>query len=323
MRGQFEAWGFTEVEAAQLQASPGNETHLHGLEVHMASPAGERAAAWLHTSPEFACKALLAAGEEKIFDFARVFRNRERGRLHSPEFTMLEWYRVRQDYQSLMEDCAVILRIAAEAGGASEWTFRGRSVDPRLSPERVTLQEAFQRHAGIDLLATLSPTATDRDALAAGAVGRGIRVAADDNWSDIFSRVLVERVEPAIGNGRATILCEYPWPEAALARRKPGDPLVAERFELYACGVELANAFGELTDADEQRRRFQQDMELKREIYGESYPIDESFLAALRCMPEAAGAALGFDRLAMLAAGAGSVEEVMWTPPVDPFEAQT
>jgi elongation factor P--(R)-beta-lysine ligase len=319
LRAHFEHAGFTEVEAAQLQASPGNETHLHGFRVEAVSIDGARADVWLHTSPEFAAKKLLAAGETRIFDFARVFRNRERGRLHSPEFTMLEWYRASETYEALMADCAQILRIAAEAGGRDRWTFRGREVDPRLPPARLTLAEAFRRFAGIDLLATLSAAATDREALATAATDAGVRVAADDSWSDVFSRVLVEMVEPVIGNDRATILCEYPWPEAALARRKPGDPLVAERFELYACGVELANAFGELTDTAEQRRRFEEDMALKQAIYGERYPIDEEFLQALAAMPQASGAALGFDRLAMLAAGAESVEEVMWTPPVDPF----
>jgi elongation factor P--(R)-beta-lysine ligase len=149
-----------------------------------------------------------------------------------------------------------------------------------------------------------------------------VRIADDDTWSDIFSRVLVEKVEPQIGNGRATLLCDYPWPEAALARRKPGAPRVAERFELYACGVELANAFGELTDPVEQRSRFEADMALKHAIYGDVCPIDEDFLAALANMPEASGAALGFDRLVMLATGGSSIAEGLWTPPFDPFKGR-
>jgi elongation factor P--(R)-beta-lysine ligase len=217
-----------------------------------------------------------------------------------------------------MQDCADILRIAAEEGGVTAFSFRGRSIDPRLEPERLTVAEAFQRFAGIDLLATVAGDETDREALAAAA--SGIRIAPDDSWSDIVSRVLVEKIEPAIGNTRATILCEYPIPEAALARRKPGSNKVSERFELYACGVELANAFGELTDAAEQRRRFEADMALKQAIYGERYPIDEDFLEALAGMPEASGAALGFDRLVMLATGAASIDEVIWTPVADPFK---
>jgi elongation factor P--(R)-beta-lysine ligase len=323
LRSHFESRGFIEVESAQLQASPGNETHLHAFRTGFVSPAGDCAEAYLHTSPEFACKKLLAAGETRIFDFARVFRNRERGRLHAPEFTMLEWYRAGEGYEALMDDCADILRLAADAGGLDEWRFRGRRANPHLDPDRLTLQDAFGAFAGVDLLATLTADATDRDALAAAAAAAGVRVAADDSWSDVFSRVLVEKVEPAIGEGRATILCEYPWPEAALARRKPGDPLVAERFEIYVCGVELANAFGELTDPAEQRRRFTEDMDLKAAIYGERYPLDEDLLAALAVMPEASGAAMGFDRLAMLAAGAACVEDVLWTPSHDPFRERT
>ena len=188
-------------------------------------------------------------------------------------------------------------------------------MDPFAEPERLTLAEAFERHARIDLMASVGAGgAVDRDALAAAAKGAGVRVADDDQWADVFSRVLVEKIEPELGNGRATILCEYPAAEAALARLKPGDPRVAERFELYACGVELANAFAELTDPAEQRRRFATEMDEKARVYGERYPVDEDFLAALAIMPEASGAALGFDRLAMLATGAESVVQVMWAP---------
>jgi lysyl-tRNA synthetase class 2 len=264
---------------------------------------------YLHTSPEFACKALLAAGEEQIFTFARVWRNRERGPLHSPEFTMLEWYRAGAPYETLMDDCAALLALAAETTGAQRFAFRGREADPRLTPERVTVAQAFEHFAGIDLFACDA-----REALAAAAVEARVRVAADDSWSDIFSRVMVQRIEPRLGEGRATILCEYPVAEAALARPKASDPRVAERFELYVCGVELANAFGELTDAAEQRRRFEAEMALKQAIYGETYPIDEAFLESLSRMPSASGAALGFDRLAMLASGAQRIEQVLWTP---------
>jgi lysyl-tRNA synthetase class 2 len=194
-------------------------------------------------------------------------------------------------------------------------TYRGQSADPFLEPERLTVADAFEQFAGVDLLATVAGDATtDRDGLARAAASAGVRTAEDDAWSDIYSRILVERVEPRLGMGRPTILCEYPTPEAALARVKPGDPRVAERFELYACGVELANAFGELTDPAEQRRRFTAEMDEKARVYGERYPLDEDFLAALEGMPQASGAALGFDRLAMLALGAARIEQVLWTP---------
>jgi lysyl-tRNA synthetase class 2 len=314
-RAWFEARDFLEVETAALQVSPGNEAHLHAFQTAALTLAGDSAPLYLHTSPEFSCKKLLAAGEQRIFDFGKVWRNRERGALHHPEFTMLEWYRVGEPYQALMDDCATLLALAAETAGTLEFRFRGQACDPFAAPERVTVAEAFARHAGVDLLASIGPGGeTDRDALAAAARAAGIRVADDDTWADVFSRVIVEKVEPNLGVGRATILCEYPVAEAALARPKPGDPRVAERFELYACGVELANAFGELTDAGEQRRRFEAEMDEKARVYGERYPLDEDFLAALAIMPEASGSALGFDRLVMLAAGASRVDQVLWTP---------
>lgn len=315
LRARFAAEGFVEIEAAALQVSPGNETHLHAFSTEEVALDGARRPLHLHTSPEFAAKKLLAAGEDRLVAFARVFRNRERSALHHPEFTMLEWYRARTDYTAMMADCAEILGRAAEAAGVARFTFRGAEIDPRAEPERLTVAEAFERHAGIDLLASVARDGTtDRNAFARAVARAGVRVAADDSWSDLFSRVLLECVEPAIGRGRATILLDYPMSEAALARVSPRDPRVAERFELYACGVELANAFSELTDPAEQRRRFEADMDEKARLYGERYPIDEDFLDALATMPPASGCALGFDRLVMLATGAARIEDVIWTP---------
>jgi lysyl-tRNA synthetase class 2 len=223
---------------------------------------------------------------------------------------MLEWYRAGEDYTALMTDCAALLRLAAEIGGRREARFRSRACNLLAEPERLSLVDAFTRHAGI----ALEPCLADRDAFAAEATRIGVRIAEDDTWGDIFSRILTERIEPHLGQGLATILDRYPVSEAALARACRDDPRFAERFELYVCGIELANAFGELNDAAEQRRRFEADMAEKQRLYGESYPIDEDFLAALAHMPPASGAALGFDRLAMLAAGVESVQEVIFTP---------
>ncbi len=315
LRGWFAAEGFVEVEGAALQVSPGNETHLHGFATTLLRADQSEQRLYLHTSPEFSAKKLLAAGETRIFDFARVFRNRERSALHAPEFTMLEWYRAGAPYEALMADCAALLRAAAEAAGAPRFRFRDIEADPFAAPEVITVAAAFRERAGIDLLATVSDAGVgDRGALAIAAQGAGIRVADDDTWSDIFSRVVAERIEPHLGRGRATILAEYPVPEAALARPKPSDPRVAERFELFVAGVELANAFAELTDPVEQRRRFAADMDEKARLYGERYPIDEDFLAALAVMPPASGIALGFDRLVMLATGAATIDDVQWTP---------
>jgi elongation factor P--(R)-beta-lysine ligase len=314
LRAWFEEQGFAEVETAILQISPGNETHLHAPRTELTRADGSHVSRYLRTSPEFACKKLLAAGEPRIFEFARVFRDRERGDLHLPEFTMLEWYRANAGYDAIMADSIVVIAHAAQATGIGQFRFRGREADPFAEPELLTVAGAFARFAGIDLLATISNGAGDRAALAAAAKER-VRVAEDDNWSDIFSKVLVEHVEPNLGQGRLTVLFEYPSPEAALARAKAGDPRVAERFEVYACGVELANGFGELTDATEQRHRFTAAMDEKARRYGERYPLDEEFIAAVGRMPEASGVALGLDRLVMLASGAARIDQVVWTPP--------
>ena len=314
LRRWFEAEGFLEVDTSALQVSPGNEAHLHAFRTELVEPDGSRRVLYLHTSPEFAAKKLLAAGESRIFTFAQVFRNRERGALHHPSFTMLEWYRAGAPYERLMQDCAALLAAAAEAAGTRTLHLGTRSADPHAPLEQLTVAEAFARFAGIDLLASLTQATPDRDALAAMAGAAGIRVAGDDTWGDVFSRILVEKVEPQLGNGRATLLTEYPAPLAALARPKAADPRVAERFELYACGVELANAFGELTDPAVQRARLEEEMAEKERRWGERYPLDEDFLAALAHMPPASGAALGFDRLVMLATGAARIEQVIWTP---------
>jgi elongation factor P--(R)-beta-lysine ligase len=314
VRAWFEEQEFAEVETAILQVSPGNETHLHAPCTEVVRADGSRATRYLRTSPEFACKKLLAAGEAKIFEFARVFRDRERGDLHLPEFTMLEWYRADAAYDVVMADTVTLIAHAAQATGIGRFSFRGLTADPFAEPERLTVAAAFERFAGIDLLATIRDGEGDRAVLAQSARER-IRITDDDNWSDIFSKLLVEHVEPNLGQGRLTVLFEYPAPEAALARAKAADPRVAERFEVYACGVELANGFGELTDAAEQRRRFTEAMNEKQRRYGERYPLDEDFLAAVATMPQASGVALGFDRLVMLASGAPKIDQVVWTPP--------
>jgi lysyl-tRNA synthetase class 2 len=315
LRGWFAARDFLEVETAALQVSPGNEAHLHAFGTGLIGSDGVETDRYLRTSPEFACKKLLAAGETRICEFARVFRNRERGALHHPEFTLVEWYRAGESYEVLMADSAAILAEAARVTGIREFTFRGRTADPFKEPERLSVADAFARHAGVDLASTLTESGEgDRDILAGAARQAGIRLADDDTFGDIFSRVLVEKIEPELGNGRATILDGYPAGQAALARRNPADPRFAERFELYVCGVELANAFGELTDPAEQRVRLEAEMAEKQRRYGERYPVDEDFLAALAIMPPASGIALGFDRLVMLATGMTRIDQVIWTP---------
>jgi lysyl-tRNA synthetase class 2 len=209
-----------------------------------------------------------------------------------------------------MEDCAGLLAVAAKAAGTADFSWRGRTCDPFAEPRLVSVCDAFAEHANIDLAAMLG----DREALARAAARDGVRVAPDDSWSDLFSKILAEKVEHRLGSERPTILYDYPLSEAALARASEDDPRCADRFELYLCGVEIANGFGELTDPTEQRRRFEAQNATRRRVYGDACPIDEDFLDALAVMPEASGIALGFDRLVMLAAGAERIEQVLWTP---------
>jgi lysyl-tRNA synthetase class 2 len=318
VRRYFGGLGFVEVECGALQVSPGNETHLHAFSTALIGPDASERRLYLHTSPEFACKKLLTAGESRIFSLGAVYRNRERGDLHAPEFTMLEWYRAHETYDAVVADCIAILRLAATEVGTTTFRYRDREADVTRPPQRIAVVEAFRAFASVDLLATMDADGVPRtEALASAARNAAINTAANDTWSDIFSRILTERVEPHLGIGAPTILDRYPRVEAALARGCTDDARFAERFELYVCGVELANGFGELTDANEQRRRFEAEMDEKERIHGERYPIDEDFLAALSQMPEASGVALGFDRLVMLATGAPSIDHVIWGPLAD------
>jgi lysyl-tRNA synthetase class 2 len=316
IRGFFAERGFAEVDTPALQVSPGLEPHLQAFATALDEPGEGPRPRFLHTSPEFAMKKLLVAGVPRLFQLAHCFRNAERSRTHHPEFTMLEWYRAGADYRDLMADCEDLLAAAGTAAGAWQFTWQGRSADPRGRWSYLSVAEAFERFCGIDLLATApDPEAPSLALLADAARPLGIAPHAGDGWDDLFFRLFLERIEPHLGIGAPTILYDYPVSMAALARVKPDDPRLAERFELYVCGLELANAFGELTDAAAQRRRFLADQAVKRRRYGEAYPIDEDFLAALaHGMPESAGIALGVDRLVMLATGAGTIEEVLWVP---------
>jgi elongation factor P--(R)-beta-lysine ligase len=316
LRSFFGSHGFVEVETPALQVSPGLEPHLMAFSTELVAPGGARQLRHLHTSPEFAMKKLLVAGMNRIFQFARVFRNGERSATHHPEFTMLEWYRARATYRDLMADCEALLWAALEAGGHAVFSWQGRHSDPNRPWRYLSVAEAFARYCDIDLLATTPDPARPSFELLTEAARRiGIEPHAGDDWEDLFFRIFLDRIEPHLGFEVPTILYDYPLALAALARPKPEDPRLAERFELYVCGLELANAFGELTNPAVQRARFEADCARKRALYGYDYPIDEDFLAALEHgMPESAGIALGFDRLVMLATGAEDIEEVLWVP---------
>jgi elongation factor P--(R)-beta-lysine ligase len=317
VRSFFAGRGYVEVDTPALQVSPGLEPHLRAFRTELHAP-GELGAAmrYLHTSPEFAMKKLLVAGMPRVWQLAHVFRDGERSATHHPEFSMLEWYRVGASYRDLMEECAALVGACQEAAGAEALVWRGRSADARRPWQRISVASAFQQLCGIDVLATApDPAAPELERLAAAATRIGIPPHPGDDWETLYFRVFLERIEPNLGLGAPTILYDYPLSMAALSRRSSEDARLAERFEVYVCGLELANAFGELTDPIEQRQRFVADQARKRALYGETYPIDEDFLAALEHgLPECAGIALGFDRLVMLATGAENIEEVLWAP---------
>ena len=313
LRAWFLDHGFVEVDPAALQVSPGNETHLHALRTEIAGADGGLREMYLHTSPEFAMKKLLAAGEERIFSFSRVWRDREGGARHGIEFTMLEWYRAQEPYTQLMQDCADILGIAAGAVGAATLRHGGLEADPNGTPKRIAVREAIKAATGVDIYPSLTDGDPDAAILKSAMAAQSLRTDAGETWSDAFSRLIVA-AEDRLGEGQAVCLDHYPRAEAALSRALAKDPKLAERFELFVCGLELANGFGELTDPDEQRRRFTVEMDARERIYGHRYPIDEDFLAALAHMPPSSGIALGFDRLVMLATGAPRISDVQWAP---------
>ena len=308
-RAFFTERGYREVETPALVPAPGAEVHLRAFTTRYEAHLGQGSSRdlWLRTSPELALKRLLVAGAGPVFELARVWRNGETSPRHAPEFTMLEWYRPGLGFDGLMAETEDYVRAVAPqivAHGAV-------TTDLSLPFERITMAEAFDRWChGLDILATEGDAAL----LHAAAQAAGFTTRADEGWEDLFFRLLLERIEPNLGRGRATFLTHWPAPQAALARRDPADPRAALRFELFVAGLELANAFDELTDPAEQRARFIADTAERRRISGErGWEVDEDFLAALEHgMPATSGIALGFDRLAMLVSGAREIADVMW-----------
>ena len=289
IRTYFEGEGFDEVQTPVLQIMASPDTHIHAFEtVKWGRNLKPQGSLGLHTSPEIAMKKLLVAGMERIYQICPVFRNGEEGRLHSPEFTMLEWYRTGTDYTAMMEDCEALIK---SLGMFTDQEF-----------ERLSVADAFERYAGVDIHGDLKEQA---EAI-------GVRVADTDQWEDIFHAIMAEKIEPYLGKECPTFLIDYPVSMAALAR-KAKDERFAERFELYIDGIELANAFSELTDVKEQRARLEADLKAKKELYDIDAQIDEGFLSALEYgMPESSGCALGLDRLVMLACGVDDIDDVLW-----------
>jgi lysyl-tRNA synthetase class 2 len=297
----FAARGYMEVETRYAVPTPGEEVHLAAFRTERIAPDGDTEPLWLHTSPEFAMKKLLAGGAGPIFQFARVWRNGEGSATHAPEFTMLEWYRPGATMDDLITETMALLRAVLPP----EVTCRGTTT--RLDQhETISVAAAFQRTLGIDVLASVN----DADRLAADACTPR---RPGETWEDLFFRLMLGHVEPLLGRAHPSVITEWPAPLAALAQRNPADPRVAERFELYVCGIELANAFVELTDAAEQMLRFEADRARRHAMNGATdWPLDRDVLDAVARMPPCAGIALGFDRLAMIATGASRITDVLW-----------
>ena len=308
VRAFFNARGYLEVETPALQVAPCMEAHIQGFKTELVSADRQsKREMYLHTSPEFAMKKLLVAGLPKIYQLAKVFRNCEGSRWHRPEFAMLEWYQSGMDYKDMMAETMDLIRHILRKPVMAH----SRACDPAMDWEKITVVDALQKYAGVDISAHLG----DLTHIRAEAARINVYVSPHDDWENALLKILMEKVEPNLGAPAPTIIYDYPVSMAALSRPKPEDGRFAERFEVYICGVEIANAFGELTDAKVQRERFVADVALRKKVYGEDYPVDEEFLAALEHgLPPCSGNALGLDRLVMLAAGVEDIDLVQAVP---------
>ncbi len=297
LRAYLNRQGFLEVDTPYLQPVPSDEVHLKCFQT---------GPYYLHTSPELAMKKLLVAGEQKIFQLCHTYRDEPVSETHAPEFTMLEWYRVGTDYSSMMKDTIALVRACCKKCGVKALTHNGQTADPFKRWQKLTVAQAFKKYAGVNLWAKDLRKEAERV---------GIQCTDLDTWEDIFFRIMLNKVEDKLGYGVPTILCEYPTVLGALARAKPTNPKVCERFEAYICGVELCNAFSELNDPVEQRVRFQANYAERKRLYGWDDPMDEDFLQALEYgMPAASGNALGVDRLIMLISGEQELKNTVWVP---------
>ena len=310
-RNFFNSAGFLEVETPLLVPHPGMEPHLSPFETTFGM-GNESQSLFLPTSPEYAMKRLLTAGYEKIYQITKAFRREPVGPMHNPEFTLLEWYEAYADYNDVMKVTeSFIHSLVTKLTSSSIIKWQGRSTDVTPPWQRITVEDALAEYAGIQ-----ADPFTDKNEFIRLSRDAGYTaVTFDDSPEDAFFKVFLDGVEKHLGNVRPTFLTEYPASMAALSKRKVDRPEIAERFELYISGVELANAFTELNDPEEQRARLEEEAQTRLQNGDPSYAIDEDFLAALEAgMPPAGGIALGLDRLLMLITGSRTIQEVLAFP---------
>ncbi|OGL88637.1 EF-P lysine aminoacylase GenX [Candidatus Uhrbacteria bacterium RIFCSPLOWO2_02_FULL_51_9] len=307
--------GFIETDTQIAVALPGQEPELSPVPVTLHNEKGAPRKFYLQTSPEFAMKKLLAAGFGKIFQMCKCFRDYESfGGLHNPEFTMIEWYRANATYTDIMDDTERLFKYVAEQTGVRAVAWNGREIAISGAWDRKTMRDVWKEHVGVDLNDHLLVPAMRELAR-----GRGYAVAEDEPYEDVFYRIFLNEIEPKLGRERPVFVYEYPVSMASLSRKCAYDPRYAERFELYIGGLELANAFGELTDAEEQKNRLEADKAKRAAAGKEVYPVDPDFIAALQFgIPDTGGIALGVDRMVMLFVGARDINEVLFQTEGEP-----
>jgi lysyl-tRNA synthetase class 2 len=323
IRQYFKSGGFHEVETPSLVQRPSTETFLEFFDTELNMADGQKQTGYLITSPEYAMKKLMVAGLGNIFQVCKSFRNTEGlSSRHNPEFLILEWYRVNADYTAVMEDCEkMVMHLLQLIKGPTETKLRYQGCEYDLSQPwlRMSVAEAFEKYSQIDV-----DTLLDEKKLLASAKQKGYQVDGTSTWEEVYNQLFLNEIEPHfVELEQPLILYDYPASQAALSRKKPSDSRFAERFEFYIAGLEIGNAFSELTDADEQEQRLRADMETRTQLGRKTYQIDEDFIDALKVgMPESAGIAVGVDRLIMLLANVPSIHDTMFFPVTDVFDLE-
>lgn len=322
IREFFKKSGFHEVDTPLLVQSPGTEPYLEVFESELKTPGYENKKSYLLTSPELSMKKLLSAGMGSIFTICKSFRNGEGlSSFHNPEFSILEWYHVEADYTDVMNDCEdlmlyILNYLDLNQDGKNKLSYQGKTYDLSTPWERISVSEAFEKYAGV-----LKDDMLNEEKIVKIAKQKGYQIDESTTWEEAYNQILLNEIEPHLGKDKPTILFDYPASQAALSKKKKDDPRFAERFEFFIGGIELGNAFSELTDADEQEARMIEDLQYRKELGKVEYKMDKDFIEALRLgMPETGGIAVGVDRLVMLFSDSSSIKDTLLFPVEDVFD---